>query len=102
VIERAVILSQGSTLRLAETLSEPAPPMSASATPISPAASAPPMSAAAASVTLEELEREHVLEVLDQCNWRISGKKGAATILGLHPNTLRFRMKKLGIKKPSS
>ncbi len=51
--------------------------------------------------TLAELERAHILEVLQQTNWRIEGPKGAAVILGLHPNTLRSRMSKLGLQRPS-
>jgi transcriptional regulator with GAF, ATPase, and Fis domain len=39
--------------------------------------------------------------VLNTVDWRISGPKGAAKILGLNPSTLRFRMKKLGISKKS-
>jgi hypothetical protein len=39
--------------------------------------------------TLGEMEKSHILEVLQQTNWRIEGPKGAALILGLHPNTLR-------------
>jgi PAS domain S-box-containing protein len=50
--------------------------------------------------TLDELEKIHILEVLHQTNWRIEGPKGAALLLGLHPNTLRSRMRKLGIEKP--
>jgi PAS domain S-box-containing protein len=49
--------------------------------------------------TLEDVEREHILKVLEACSWKISGEDGAATILGLHPNTLRSRMEKLNIKK---
>jgi transcriptional regulator with GAF, ATPase, and Fis domain len=49
--------------------------------------------------TLEELERSHILQVLQQTGWRIEGPKGAAMILGLNPSTLRSRMLKLGIKR---
>jgi transcriptional regulator with GAF, ATPase, and Fis domain len=49
---------------------------------------------------LEDVERDHILRVLGQTNWVISGKGGAAYILGLNPNTLRSRMQKLGIRKP--
>jgi transcriptional regulator with GAF, ATPase, and Fis domain len=49
--------------------------------------------------TLEQFERSHIIEVLCQTNWRIEGPKGAALILGLHPNTLRSRMQKLGIQR---
>ena len=50
--------------------------------------------------TLEALEKQHILKVLDSTGWRISGPKGASNILGLNASTLRFRMKKLGIRKP--
>jgi transcriptional regulator with GAF, ATPase, and Fis domain len=49
--------------------------------------------------TLAELERRYILHVLDETKGRISGPKGAATILGLHANTLRSRMAKHGIVK---
>jgi PAS domain S-box-containing protein len=51
--------------------------------------------------TLGEMEKAHILEVLHRTNWRIEGPKGAALILGLHPNTLRSRMRKLGIQRPA-
>jgi transcriptional regulator with GAF, ATPase, and Fis domain len=53
-------------------------------------------------VKLEDLERSHIIRVLDETNWMIDGPRGAALILGLHSNTLRSRMQKLGIKKLSS
>ena len=49
--------------------------------------------------TLEEVERQHILKVLDQAGWRVSGPDGAAQILGINPSTLRFRIKKLHIKR---
>lgn len=49
--------------------------------------------------SLEENEHDHILKVLEACNWKISGEDGAANILKLHPNTLRSRMEKLNIKK---
>jgi PAS domain S-box-containing protein len=51
--------------------------------------------------TLGEMERAHILELLHRTNWRIEGPKGAAVILGLHPNTLRSRMRKLSIQRPA-
>ncbi|WP_415238910.1 sigma-54 interaction domain-containing protein [Seleniivibrio woodruffii] len=48
-------------------------------------------------VQLDDAMKKHILKTLEQTNWRISGSKGAANILGIHPNTLRHRMKKLGI-----
>jgi len=46
------------------------------------------------------MERDYILRVLKARNWKIGGKNSAASTLGLHVNTLRGRMKKLGIKKP--
>ena len=51
--------------------------------------------------SLAEAQREHILSALNSSNWIIDGPKGAAKILDCHPNTLRYRMKKLGIKRPS-
>ena len=51
-------------------------------------------------VTLEEVERKHIRDVLERVHWRISGKQGAAEILGLRRTTLHTRMKKLGITRP--
>jgi transcriptional regulator with GAF, ATPase, and Fis domain len=48
---------------------------------------------------LEEVEKNHILEVLKKTGWKVSGDKGAAKILGLNPTTLEARMKKLGIKR---
>ena len=49
--------------------------------------------------TMKENERDHILAVLESCNWKISGKGGAAEILDINVNTLNSRMKKLGIEK---
>jgi transcriptional regulator with GAF, ATPase, and Fis domain len=53
-------------------------------------------------VTMEEMERRHILRALDACAWRIQGAGGAAMLLGLHPNTLRSRMEKLRVARPRS
>jgi len=90
VIERAVILSNHGTLRI-----EGAIAVQASTSP-EPAAAA---STVADRRTLEEVERMHIINVLKQTSWQISGDHGAAVILDMHPNTLRSRMGKLGIKK---
>jgi PAS domain S-box-containing protein len=94
VVERAVILADGRLLRIgAELLSvsnDPPPPESAaSADGTSPA-------------SLESVERCHILAVLRQTQGRIAGPGGAADVLKLHPNTLRSRMKKLGISRSSN
>jgi len=49
--------------------------------------------------TLEDVERAHILATLTQTGWVIEGPRGAALILDLHPNTLRSRMKKLGLER---
>ncbi|GKS64811.1 hypothetical protein YTPLAS72_21150 [Nitrospira sp.] len=82
VIERAVILSEGPELE-----------------PIDWLAQSESKAGVAKTLTLEEMERQHILDVLEQTNWRVSGEKGAATILGLKPTTLEARMKKLGIER---
>lgn len=51
------------------------------------------------SPRLEDIERGHILKILDQTGWQIHGKGGAAKILDMNPSTLRTRMAKLGIKK---
>jgi formate hydrogenlyase transcriptional activator len=52
------------------------------------------------SKTLEEVERAHILATLEQSNWTIAGKDGAAARLGLKRSTVHFRMNKLGIVRP--
>ena len=52
------------------------------------------------SKTLEEIEREYIVRILNDTGWRIDGSRGAAKILGLNPSTLRTRMNKLGIRRP--
>jgi formate hydrogenlyase transcriptional activator len=84
VIERGVIISTGSNFKLAEQL-RPSKSVGANDKPLKDLASA---------------EREHILRVLQETGWRIDGPSGAATILKLHPSTLRFRIKKLGIRRP--
>ena len=48
---------------------------------------------------LDDVEKDHILAVLKQTGWKVSGEKGAAKILGLNATTLEARMKKLGIKR---
>ena len=54
----------------------------------------------AAPKTQETVERGHIVRVLEQTQWKVSGKNGASEILGLNVSTLRARMRKLGIRKP--
>jgi transcriptional regulator with GAF, ATPase, and Fis domain len=81
VVERALIRSSGDTLQLDETFAGK-----------SRGRTAP------AGGTLDEVQRAYIESTLEQCGWRINGVGNAAERLGVHPNTLRFRMKKLGIK----
>ncbi|MGB5217748.1 MAG: sigma 54-interacting transcriptional regulator [Smithella sp.] len=81
VIERAVIITQGQELRLAEILIDAG--LKTSDEDLIP--------------DLAEVEKRHITRILNKTEWRIDGPKGAAVLLGLHPNTLRARMQKLGI-----
>jgi len=89
VLERAVIISSGPTLRLDDAFDAVHGVKPAIAT------AAPP-----ATQKLEDVERAHIIEVLTQCRWQIRGRERAAERLGLHPSTLYSRMKKLGIARP--
>ena len=51
---------------------------------------------------LDAVQRAHIETVLQRCGWRINGAGNAAECLGLHPNTLRFRMRKLGLVRPTA
>ncbi|MGD0276587.1 MAG: sigma 54-interacting transcriptional regulator, partial [Syntrophales bacterium] len=53
-----------------------------------------------ANTTLKENERTHILWALQKTNWKLRGSNGAARLLDIHPSTLEFRMKKLGISRP--
>src|SRR5262245_13528721 len=120
LIERGVALSNGSILSIEHSLLAPsqtgqtrqiAQPTSedrsrvvtqAAARPTAPipsGAEAPSISSGS-SASLEDLQRQHILKVLSQTNWVIEGEKGAAKMLNLHPNTLRSRLKKMGIQRP--
>jgi PAS domain S-box-containing protein len=81
VIERAVILANGSTLQIDPDILAPGPPL-ADALP---------------EGTMQGVERDHILNVLRQTRGVIDGPRGAARILNLNPSTLRSRMKRLGI-----
>jgi PAS domain S-box-containing protein len=94
IIERAVILCAGPMLTIdPDTLRMPA---AITAVPASPTPHAP-----TPGVTLAEAERQQIVSTLERTKWVIEGPRGAARILDLHPNTLRSRMKKLGIRRPA-
>ena len=82
VIERSVIASEGNTLKLQwsftnEKEAELGLPDS-----------------------LEHIERQHIIKIMESSNWKINGENGAAEKLEMHPNTLRSKMKRLGINRP--
>jgi len=82
VVQRAVLVSEGTTLRLAD--------------PLKPEKGSPP-AAPPASKTLVDMERQHILQVLEAAKWKLEGPSGAAERLGMKPSTLRNRMVKLEI-----
>jgi PAS domain S-box-containing protein len=108
VLERAVILAPPGAPEIGPDLlplSNPAPasrqaacpgsvpPNGLPAVPQRPADGRPP--------SLEDVERDYIVTVLEQAGWVITGPRGAAHVLGLRPSTLRNRMKKLGITRAS-
>jgi transcriptional regulator of acetoin/glycerol metabolism len=86
VIERAVIVSSNGRFEVGDFAAMSAAPTAAGAKP-------QPRS-------LEDVERQHIVSVLEQTGWRISGERGAAKILGLKRTTLEARIKKLEISRP--
>jgi transcriptional regulator with GAF, ATPase, and Fis domain len=88
VIQRAIVIAQRGPLDLAAAVGVRIAP-----------AEAP--RASSASRSLLEVERDYIGQVLENARWRIEGVSGAAQILGLRPSTVRARMSKLGIRRPS-
>ncbi len=87
IVERALLLSPGSTLVL-DDLSFPRRSTRSFANDTSPK-------------QRDEIERLRITEALENCNWKIKGSGNAAERLGLKPSTLRYRMNKFGIQRPS-
>ena len=85
VIERAVILTSGQTLQI----------------PVLKNNQENRTTDDQSLLTLAEMEKSYIIKVLENTGWLISGEQGAATILQMHPNTLRSRMSKLGIRRAS-
>jgi DNA-binding NtrC family response regulator len=88
VIARAMIRSVDGTLQLDDHLGS------------GPRATTGPQRTAEWDDTLDAVQRSHIERVLRECGGRINGAGNAAARLGLHPNTLRFRIKKLGVMSP--
>jgi formate hydrogenlyase transcriptional activator len=89
VIERAVILTDGSVIRDQDIL-RPRPSLSGDGRP----------PGTATVLNFADAERRAIESALDRVDWRISGPAGAAKLLGLKPTTLHAKMKKLGIRRP--
>ena len=84
LVERAVILSRGATLEI----------------PLTELKQAPRAATHSNGTTLENVERDHILKVLDDAKWVIGGPTGAAARLGMNRTTLNHRLRKLGINRP--
>jgi formate hydrogenlyase transcriptional activator len=100
VIERAVILSVDSILRLDRDLMPVEAATKRMETPQTdvPEQRQEDLTSASPLPTLDEVDRSHILAALQHAKGVVDGPNGAAKILNLHPNTLRHRMGKLGIK----
>ncbi|MBU4524166.1 MAG: sigma 54-interacting transcriptional regulator [Desulfomicrobium sp.] len=82
VIERAIIISPGSSLLILDHFETPIKAIKTSG-----------------SKALADIERDHICHVLQETNWRVEGKYGAAAILNIKPSTLRARIRKLGVQR---
>jgi len=89
VVERAMILSRGTSLEFAE-------PFAAAASDATPTRSV------AEGTRLEHVERAHIVRTLEGSGWKVKGRGNAADRLGLSESTLRYRMKKLRIARPGA
>lgn len=82
IIERGMILAKGSTLR------------------VSPPKTREVEVNGSKALSLDEVQKKHIIEVLERTGWKVRGAGGAAEILEMKPSTLESRMAKLGIKRP--
>ena len=85
IIERAVILTAGDKLNIEDNLIRSSEHLD--------------IQEGKSTTTMEDVEREHIISILNQTQWQVHGNKGAAKILDINPSTLRTRTAKLGIKK---
>lgn len=88
IVERALIVSRSDILEF--------PRLSAGKTP-----SRPRSSQRTVALSMDEAIAAHIRTILDQVDWQVAGPGGAAELLAMNPSTLRFRMKKLGIERPT-
>ncbi len=87
ILERAVIISSGPKLRMVDDFDKPLAYLGKANKTIG-------------TKTLEQVEHDYIVQVLEQTNWKVSGENSATRILGLNRSTLRARMRKLDINKP--
>ena len=92
IIERSIIISPGTTLLLSNPVSNQKNTLTL--------ADGLSNSITLSGQTLDEVQREQIRLVCESCQWKIDGAGNTAEILGINPNTLRSRMKKLGISRP--
>ena len=85
VIERSVLASQGSTLKLQWSDDY-----------------FPEAEKGSSNKSLDEVGKEYIIKILEECHWKINGDNGAAQRLAMHPNTLRSKMKKMKISRPAN
>ena len=97
VIERAVILSKGNTLRLDLSMPENQPALPGS----QDTHDQWDANHILTDKQLRELQKKNIIAALDATNWKVSGKDGTAELLGVRPTTLYDRLKAFGIKKPA-
>ena len=91
VLERAIISSEGDTIKLDDNQLKSSLSRHINGDPV------------ANSITkLSDSQKTHIIKVLDDCDWKINGEEGAANKLGMPPSTLRSKMKKLNIKRPKN
>ena len=81
IIERAIIINKGETLKIEQFYKSE-------------------LINKNSILSLAETEKQHIIKALNTTYWQVSGESGAAQILDIHPETLRSKMRKLGIKRP--
>ena len=83
VLERNIVLSKGSTLHIEDQFIDNIE-----------------LQDNVNLMRLENIERNHIVKILEKTNWKVHGEQGAASILDINPSTLRARMRKLGVTRP--
>jgi len=101
VIERAVILSRGGTLEFDLPIATSSSPPPRPSSRVEAQGDGTPGPRFLTEAELQRRERDNLLAVLQQANWKIKGPDGAAELLGVKPSTLLARMGKWGLKRPT-